>query len=91
MYENGKRIPDLKTLCKIADFFGVSLDYLTGHTDRFNPESLLNSRFTDDTTLLQLLDLTEKLTPRSRKMLLRYLRLLPYTQFPECRQSELPR
>lgn len=27
-YENGKIEPDLKTLCKLADFFNVSLDYL---------------------------------------------------------------
>lgn len=27
-YEYGKRIPSLKVLCKIADFFNVSIDYL---------------------------------------------------------------
>lgn len=27
-YETGKREPDIKMLCKIADYFGVSLDYL---------------------------------------------------------------
>ena len=29
-YESGKRLPDIKTLVKIADFYGVSLDMLTG-------------------------------------------------------------
>ncbi len=29
-YENGKRIPDIFMLCKIADIFHVSLDYLAG-------------------------------------------------------------
>ena len=29
-YEFGDRYPDLKTLCKLADFFGVSVDYLLG-------------------------------------------------------------
>ncbi len=29
-YETGKREPDLMTLCKIADYFRVSLDYLLG-------------------------------------------------------------
>lgn len=28
-YENGLREPDLETLQKIADFFNVSVDYLT--------------------------------------------------------------
>ena len=29
-YENGKRMPNIETLIKIADFYNVSLDYLTG-------------------------------------------------------------
>ncbi|RAL26734.1 helix-turn-helix domain-containing protein [Thermoflavimicrobium daqui] len=32
-YELGSREPDLKTLHKIADFFQVTLDYLTGRVD----------------------------------------------------------
>lgn len=32
-YETGRREPDLKTLCNIADYFNVSLDYLLGRTD----------------------------------------------------------
>ena len=32
-YEQGKRQPDYETLIKIADFFGVSTDYLLGVTD----------------------------------------------------------
>lgn len=33
LYEIGKRDPDSATLKKIADFFGVSIDYLLGRTD----------------------------------------------------------
>ena len=29
-YESGKRLPDIKTLIKIADFYNISLDILTG-------------------------------------------------------------
>ncbi|MFD1425466.1 helix-turn-helix domain-containing protein [Kroppenstedtia sanguinis] len=32
-YETGNREPDIDTLQKIADFFDVSLDYLTGRSD----------------------------------------------------------
>ena len=32
-YEYGEREPKLSTLIKIADFYGVSLDYLAGRTD----------------------------------------------------------
>lgn len=31
-YERGEREPDYKTLCKLADFFGVSVDELLGRT-----------------------------------------------------------
>ncbi|MBQ9369782.1 MAG: helix-turn-helix transcriptional regulator [Clostridia bacterium] len=33
-YENMEREADYKTLIKFADYFGVSLDYLLGRTDR---------------------------------------------------------
>ena len=32
-YEYGKREAQMTTLIRMADFFGVSLDYLTGRTD----------------------------------------------------------
>lgn len=32
-YEKGERQPDSETLIKIADYFNVSLDYLTGRTN----------------------------------------------------------
>ncbi len=35
-YENGERVPPTETLVRLADFYGVSLDYLLARTD--NPE-----------------------------------------------------
>jgi len=32
-YELGRREPKVETLNKLADYFGVSIDYLTGRTD----------------------------------------------------------
>lgn len=32
-YEKGKRTPDLNTISKISDYFGVSIDYLMGKSD----------------------------------------------------------
>lgn len=31
MWESGKREPNFTTLCKLADYFGVTVDYLIGH------------------------------------------------------------
>lgn len=36
LYENGKRAPDFGTLSRIADFFGVSTDYLLGREEQQN-------------------------------------------------------
>lgn len=33
MYERGNREPNFEKLKQFADFFGVSIDYLIGHTD----------------------------------------------------------
>ena len=35
-YENGTRSPDIETLQKIAEVFGVSTDYLLGRTDNID-------------------------------------------------------
>lgn len=35
-YENGRSEPDTEMLQKMADFFGVSVDYLLGRTDNPN-------------------------------------------------------
>lgn len=35
-YENLERQADYETLIKFADYFGVSLDYLLGRTDKIN-------------------------------------------------------
>lgn len=32
-YETGKTLPDADGLIRLADFFGVSIDYLVGRTD----------------------------------------------------------
>ena len=32
-YENGKNYPEIRNLIILADYFGVSLDYLMGRTD----------------------------------------------------------
>lgn len=33
-YEEGKRYPDFRGLLTLADFYGVSLDYLVGRTEQ---------------------------------------------------------
>lgn len=40
-YENGVHSPDLETLCKLADFFDVTSDYLLGRTEYRCPPEIL--------------------------------------------------
>lgn len=35
-FENGERVPPIDTLIRLADFYGVSMDYIMCRTD--NPE-----------------------------------------------------
>lgn len=39
-YETGKTQADIETYCKIADYFGVSLDYLFGRSEPAEPVRL---------------------------------------------------
>lgn len=41
-YETGKRIPTADILIKLADFYGVSTDYLLGREEIPNPLAMLN-------------------------------------------------
>ena len=63
-WKNNGRVPHHTTLIKIADYFGVSVDYLIGNTDTPTPEP----RPTDPTTD----DITEGLTPEEVTELRRY-------------------
>ena len=49
-YERAFRIPDLRTLTFISDFFDVSNDYLLGQTDVKNAKVLQTSIYDDNNT-----------------------------------------
>ncbi len=36
-YENGKRSPDIEMLCRMSDYFQVSIDYLIRGTEFVKP------------------------------------------------------
>ena len=65
-YTQGIREPDYDTLRRIADYFGVSIDYLLGH----------KSPVTDDER--QLLALFRSFTPSQRRLLLEQAELLTH-------------
>lgn len=53
MWETGKRQPDLNTVVKIANFFGVSVDYLLGIDQFKEREHKKEKNTTEEELLLQ--------------------------------------
>lgn len=75
-YEKGIHSPDLNTLCKIADYFGVTTDYLMGRTKyRYNPETL-NRQLTKDYTVADIVNTTLELSPKDVHSMVDFLELL---------------
>lgn len=77
-YETGAHEPDFETLCKLADFFQVSTDYLLGRTNLPYDVKKLNEPIRDSITIS---DITHTLMNMSRENLdsvLEYMELLTY-------------
>ena len=66
-YENGKRNPDMQSLIKIADYYGVSIDYLLGRTNVIKPENI------DEDDLLSKINTADSETKASVEQFLNYL------------------
>lgn len=74
-YERDEQIPPLDKLKAFADFYGVSLDYLTGRTDnpeRSTPADVEGSHSLDEVTAAMAHRLKE-LSPRGRKIVERLI------------------
>lgn len=74
-YENGIHSPDLDSLCKLADFYGVSTDYLLGRTSYRGDLAVINQPIYRSYTLGSFLELLEQLPEKDRYVLVYLLRL----------------
>lgn len=74
LYENGKRQPDYETLLKLAEFFGVTVDYLLRGSNESEclPEELVI-----------LNRVARKMSPENRKKLLDMARIMFKEDFKE--------
>ena len=68
-YESGKAMPSVDTLIKIADFLGVSIDYLLERTD--NP--LINSSIYDEDN--ELLDIFHRMNREQKNDIITYAKI----------------
>ena len=71
-YENGVHTPDLVTLGKMADFFCVTIDYLSGRTGyRCSPKTF-NEYITTEYTVTDFINTVISLDPDSRNSVTDY-------------------
>lgn len=84
-YENGVHSPDLKTLCKIANYFHVSADYLLDRTEYILPIGDLDHSLIDQYTSGSVMDTIVELTPEGREDVAKYLAMVA-----ACDNIELP-
>lgn len=77
-WKNGKTTPKQENLLKIADYFGVSLDYLvTGSDKKYSSEdALLDVRISEDFELKEAIKKYYSLDDRKKKHILELIDLL---------------
>ncbi|MCM1192276.1 MAG: helix-turn-helix domain-containing protein [Butyrivibrio sp.] len=55
-YENNVHSPDYTMLCRLADYYGVTTDYLLGRTDYRDDPKVLNLRVSEEYTITDVID-----------------------------------
>ncbi len=75
-YENGVHYPDLPALCKFAEYFHVSTDYLLDLTENAMPIDSMNIQLADGCTIGNVLNTIMELSGSSRQKLGKYLSML---------------
>ena len=82
-YENGIHSPDLNTLCKLADYFDVTTDYLLNRTAyRYTPKKM-DQHLNKDYTLSDVVDAVLACESGSISHLMEYAQFLQYKQKQE--------
>ena len=75
-YETDCHEPDLNNLCKLADLFGVSTDYLLGRTEVSLEVGVFHKNLYEDITIADLLMLTRHFSDSDWDYLMKALKLL---------------
>lgn len=75
-YETGAHFPDIETIVKLADFFGVSIDYLLGRTNFRLKYDVFNKPIIDNLSAADLMNTILTLDEKNFSSLIEYLELL---------------
>lgn len=75
-YENNVHSPDYAMLCRLADYYDVTTDFLLGRTDcRRNPK-ILKRRISDEYTVTDVVDMALALEGSEVNHLMEYARFI---------------
>lgn len=75
-YENDVHFPDIEILCKLADYFQVSTDYLLARTDYRHNLNTLNRKLSKDYTVGDFINTTLELPHKDISNIVEYVNLL---------------
>lgn len=77
-YETGRRVPDIGMLCRLADYYGVTLDQLivTGLDPSPKELNLDSLSYLLPKDYCEVISAYHKLSPKKREQLREYLRVL---------------
>ena len=89
-YENDVHYPDLNTLNRLADYFGVTIDYMLGRTEYRYDYNILNRPLTKNYTVAGFINTTLELPQKDWKSLVEYAELLKMRHLiNEARKSSI--
>ena len=77
-YENDVHSPDPDTLCEIADFYNVSIDYLFGRSPYRDIPSFMKEYTKENSILFRLVQIYFLLDPHNQRMLYNFAKFLKY-------------
>ena len=82
-YENNIHFPDQDALLQLADYFGVTVDYLLGRTSFRYSLDTLNEEYAPGMTVAELVDIIQHFSPQNTASFLDYIELLQLRQKAE--------
>ena len=82
-YENNIHFPDQEALLQLADYFGVTVDYLLGRTSYRYSLDTLNEEYAPGMTVAEMVDIIQHFSPQNTASFLDYIELLQLRQKAE--------
>lgn len=86
-YENGVYAPPLHALVELADYYGVSVDYLIGHTDCPCPISAINRDIHGGYTVGRFRELLDRLPEKELPYLVYMLKMFELRAAASAKRS----